>query len=306
MTGSVDNLTRDLVPRRSLQSAGLRRVHLSDVPVSGLSTAATSPGVTGWWLGQAGFALRHAGGTLLVDPYLSDSLAAKYAGTFFPHTRMHDSPVAPGDLRGIGLVLHSHAHTDHLDPWTVRSLLEHNDPRFVAPRARRDVALERHVPEQSLLAVTAGDELDLCGMRVVVVPAAHEEVTVDEAGDHVFLGYVLDVDGTRIYHSGDCAPYDGQAELLADLDVDVALLPVNGRDPVRSANGVPGNFTLEEAVRLCHEAGIPELVCHHFGLFAFNTVAPDSLHQRLSALAGDLAWTIPAVGAGFHITKDAA
>jgi L-ascorbate metabolism protein UlaG (beta-lactamase superfamily) len=268
--------------------------------------AGDHPGLRLWWLGQAGFALEAGGQRILIDPYLSNSLAAKYRGTIFPHERLHPAPVEPERLVGIGAVLHTHAHTDHLDPGTVRPLLDHNDPRFVAPRARRDVALERHVPADRLMAVTAGDELRLPGVRVSVVPAAHEELTVDAAGDHVFLGFVLDIDGTRIYHSGDCAPYDGQAELLAGLDVDVALLPVNGRDTLRRDNGVPGNFTLEEAVGLCREAGIPELVCHHFGLFDFNTVSPDSLHEGLNALAGDLAWTIPAVGAGFRITKDAA
>jgi L-ascorbate metabolism protein UlaG (beta-lactamase superfamily) len=306
MNGSIHDRTSELVPRVSQQSPGAHRVHLSDAPVSGLETAGTASGLSGWWLGQAGFALRHPAGTLLVDPYLSDSLGVKYAGTRFPHTRLHESPVAPANLRGIGLVLHSHAHTDHLDPWTVRGLLDHNDPSFVAPRARRDVALERHVPERRLLAVTAGDEIEVAGVRVLAVPAAHEELTVDAAGDHVFLGFVIEVGGTRVYHSGDCAPYDGQSDLLAALDVDVALLPVNGRDAWRRDNGVPGNFTVEEAVRLCQEAGIPELVCHHFGLFDFNTVPPASLCQRLSTVAGDLAWTIPAVGAGFHITKDAA
>ena len=75
--------TQDLVPRRSFQSEGLHRVHLSDVPVSRLRTAGTSASPTGWWLGQAGFAIRHSRGTLLVDPYLSDSLAVKYAGSRF-------------------------------------------------------------------------------------------------------------------------------------------------------------------------------------------------------------------------------
>ena len=45
------------------------------------------------WLGQAGFLVRHAGLRLLIDPYLSDHLARKYAGTEFPHTRMMPAPL---------------------------------------------------------------------------------------------------------------------------------------------------------------------------------------------------------------------
>jgi L-ascorbate metabolism protein UlaG (beta-lactamase superfamily) len=201
----------------------------------------------------------------------------------------------------VDLVLHTHAHTDHLDPLTVAGLLTHNQPRFVAPRARREVALSRGIPPYLLVEVAAGDVLELQGARVEVVPAAHEEITVDDAGDHVFVGYVVDVAGLRIYHSGDCVPYDGQAELLSTLDIDVALLPVNGRDPERLANGVPGNFTPTEAVQLCQDAGIPELLCHHFGLFDFNTVPPVELREQVRATASGLAWTIPAVGAGFEL-----
>jgi L-ascorbate metabolism protein UlaG (beta-lactamase superfamily) len=255
-----------------------------------------------WWLGQAGFALRHPGGRVLVDPYLSDGLAAKYAGRVYPHVRLHEAPVDPADLRDVDLVLHTHAHTDHLDPLTVRGLLAGNRPRFAAPRARRDVALERNVPVELLDAVDAGERIEVGGTAVTVVPAAHEELTRDDEGNHHFLGYVIEVGGVRLYHSGDCVPFAGQAELLAGLDVDVALLPVNGRDPERLANGVPGNFTVDEAVQLCRDAGIPELVCHHIGLFDFNTVAPAAVAGRLEQIAGDIAWTVPAVGAGFRIT----
>ena len=290
-----------LVPSRTWQSEGPHRVRPHRRPVP--TTGAQSSGVVHiWWLGQAGFLVEHPGGRLIVDPYLSDSLATKYAGQRYPHRRLPAAPVLPQRLHDVDLALHTHAHTDHLDPLTVAGLLTHNQPRFVAPRARREIALSRGIPAHLLVEVTAGDVLALEGARVEVVPAAHEVITVDDAGDHVFVGYVIDVGGVRVYHSGDCVPFAGQAELLAGLDVDVALLPVNGRDPERLANGVPGNFTVDEAVALCRAAGIPALVCHHFGLFDFNTVDPDELVTRLGEIGDGLSWTVPAVGAAFELS----
>jgi L-ascorbate metabolism protein UlaG (beta-lactamase superfamily) len=143
---------------------------------------------------------------------------------------------------------------------------------------------------------------EIAGVRLTAIPAAHEVITLDESGAHVFLGYVLEVDGVRIYHSGDCVPFDGQSSLLASLDIDVALLPVNGRDQHRLSNGVPGNFTADEAVALCRDAGIPALICHHFGLFDFNTVNPVELSARLEQIGSGLEWTVPAIGAGFHLS----
>jgi L-ascorbate metabolism protein UlaG (beta-lactamase superfamily) len=255
-----------------------------------------------WWLGQAGFAIEHTGRRLLIDPYLSDTLAVKYAGTVFPHTRLHPVPVDPRDVRDVMAVLHTHAHTDHMDPETIRSLQSMNRPFFFAPRARAKVALDRHIPEELLMPVTSGSSVGLDGgVTVTAVPAAHEELEFDANGDSVFLGYIVEIAGVRIYHSGDCTPYDGQAELLRSHHVDVALLPINGRDEYRKQNGVPGNFTVREAAALCQEANIPVLVGHHFGLFDFNTVGREDASRELGEVAGELQWTLPEVGRCYQI-----
>ena len=66
------------------------------------------PGVTFYWLGQAGFVIDAGPHRLLIDPYLSDTLAAKYAGTAYPHERMMAAPISPGELGHVDLVLVTH------------------------------------------------------------------------------------------------------------------------------------------------------------------------------------------------------
>ena len=79
-----------------------------------------------WWLGQSGFVIQWQGCYLLIDPYLSDSLTKKYAGTNKPHVRMTERVVAPEHLDFIDVVTSSHNHTDHLDAETLIPLLKAN------------------------------------------------------------------------------------------------------------------------------------------------------------------------------------
>jgi L-ascorbate metabolism protein UlaG (beta-lactamase superfamily) len=255
-----------------------------------------------WWLGQAGFAVRRDEVLVLIDPYLSDSLADKYRGRLFPHTRMVPVPVTPESISGVTAVLCTHGHTDHLDPWTTRGLLQQNRPTFVVPRAERVKALERGIPADLLVGTNAAERVEL-GASVVVepVPAAHEALAVNDAGDYHCLGYVVSIGGLRLYHSGDCAPYPGQAELLAGRGIDVALLPINGRDAYRLANGVPGNFTADEALALCEAAGIPLLVGMHWGMFDFNTVDPATVARTFEARASHVRWLLPEIGVGYRL-----
>src|SRR5438067_7493725 len=91
-----------------------------------------------WWLGQSGFLVKYAGGHLLSDPYLSDPLTRKYAGTDKPHVRMTERVIDPARLVFVNVVTSSHSHTDHLDPDTLGPLIRANpNLSLVIPEANR-------------------------------------------------------------------------------------------------------------------------------------------------------------------------
>ncbi len=230
------------------------------------------PGIV--WLGQAGFWIETGTHRILIDPYLSDSLARKYAGQQHDHRRLMPPPLLPDDLPAPDIVLVTHAHTDHMDSETLAPLARRvPDLPFVVPAARLDTARDRIGSDARLIAVDAGQILvPLPGLELTVLPAAHETLERDGDGCHHFLGYAVRSGGFCFYHSGDTIPFAGQLEMVRALAADIALLPVNGRDAYRLAAGIPGNFTLAEAVTLAHQARIPFLIPHHFGMFAFNTL----------------------------------
>ena len=238
-----------------------------------------------YWLGQAGFLIDGDGFRMLIDPYLSDSLAEKYRGTHFPHTRMMAAPLEPAALDRLDLVLCTHHHTDHMDPATLRPIAQRfPGVKFVVPAASIDEALKRSgAGIDRLIPVNALERIQvLRDCFVSPVASAHETVEVDGHGRHKWLGYVIEAAGVRLYHSGDCVPYEGLAAGVARHAPDLALLPVNGRDTQRSGNGVPGNFTLDEAIEIAKAAQASSLIAHHYGLFDFNTVSPESIDARIS------------------------
>jgi L-ascorbate metabolism protein UlaG (beta-lactamase superfamily) len=222
-----------------------------------------------WWLGQSGFLVAWQGRHVLLDPYLSDSLTRKYADTDKPHVRMTELVVDPARLDFVDAVTSSHAHTDHLDPDTLRAL-----PRvpIVAPAAHRSLVVERAGAEP--VGIDDGETVDVAGFSITAVPAAHEQIEYDAAGRTLHLGYVIRCGPYALYHAGDTIPYDDQAaRVRAVADIDVALLPINGRVPERR---VTGNLWGDEAAALAYAIGARLAVPMHFELFAFNTEPPDA------------------------------
>jgi L-ascorbate metabolism protein UlaG (beta-lactamase superfamily) len=223
-----------------------------------------------WWLGQSGLLIKTRAGTLVVDPYLSESLTAKYAGTQRPHVRMTECPLRGGDVPGVDLVLASHKHTDHLDRATLGPMLEASPGAVLAlPAALLDHAASIGLAADRLVGLGSGDVFERAGFRVRAVPSAHEALDTDAQGRHLYLGFVIEAEGLRLYHSGDSLAYDGLVEHLGPDPFDVLFLPINGRDPAR---GVPGNMTAAEAVGLAARVRPRFVVPHHYDMFTFNTV----------------------------------
>jgi len=257
------------------------------------------------WLGQAGFALRTAEALLLIDPYLSDSLAVKYRGREFPHLRMMPPPVEPNALTAVDWVLCTHGHGDHMDPGTLPAIAAASPRcRFLVPRAEIGRAEQLGLPGARTFGLDARERQPLDGrIEALAVAAAHETIETDDRGHCRYLGFVLRVGPLAIYHSGDTVPYDGLAENLASQRIELALLPVNGRDEHRRSRGVLGNMTLDEGAELCRTAGIPRMLAHHFGMFDFNTVAADELSRQAAGLPAPPRCIVPDVNTAYELSE---
>ena len=250
-------------------------------PLARLRDTPVPPGgVAASWLGQAGFILRTASTIALIDPFL-----APYEG------RRYESALAAGDARGVDLVLCSHEHVDHFDADSAPAIAEASPQAvFVVPTPIVDMVTESGVPADRVIGMQPGDPIELAGLSIRAVPAMHG-VTMDDAygfGEELsagairFLGFVIDADDVRLYHAGDTIHFAGMEEPLRDLAIDVAMLPINGRDAERESRGIIGNLSELEAAWLAKEIGVGTVVPMHYDMFARNRGYPEWLVESVS------------------------
>jgi L-ascorbate metabolism protein UlaG (beta-lactamase superfamily) len=198
---------------------------------------------------------------------------------------MTRAPLRGRELAMVDLVLCSHKHSDHMDPGTLPELLgASRDATLVVPRSLVEHATSLGVPRDRVIGIDSDESLESKGISIHAVAAAHERFETDDYGRHLYLGYVIELGGLRVYHSGDGLAYDGLAKRLVGSfgEFDVMFLPINGRDPAR---GVPGNMSAAEAVGLANAVGPRFVVPHHYDMFTFNTVPVSAFEDEVRSLA---------------------
>lgn len=238
-----------------------------------------------WWLGQSSFLLRLGDATVLVDPFLAPR-----------PDRLVPPPFAPDDAVGLDLVACTHDHLDHLDRESLAGIAAASPGASVlVPRPVVDDVVALGIPRERVVGAEPGEPVEVGSLTVHPLPACHgdsveEGYTFGRDGLVRFLGFVFEGNGVRVYHAGDTILYDGLARAVQDLAPDVALLPINGRDAEREAQGIVGNLDEREAAGLAAEAGVDLLVPMHWDMFASNPGSPARLldaarlHPRLSVL----------------------
>ena len=236
-----------------------------------------------WWLGQSGYAFNWRSHVLYVDLYLSEHLTAKYQDTEKPHIRITRAPLRGHHVPDAGLVLASHKHSDHLDPGTLPDLFAASPgARLLLPRSLVDHAAGLGLTPDRLIPADAGERHEWNGIAIEPIPSAHEGLDWTPEGGYPYLGFLIRFGPITVYHSGDTIPYEGLEERLRSADLDLAFLPINGRDARRQALGVPGNMTTDEAVDLASAVRPRVVIPHHYDMFTFNTADVRQFEAALS------------------------
>ena len=226
-----------------------------------------------WHIGQSGFVVRAGALTIVFDPHLHPSSSRTWA-----------PPFAGEALAGVDAVFCSHDHSDHLDATAVRGIAKASpNALFVVPPSAREKMEGIGVSGERLVLGSVDEDIPVAGVRVRTVPAAHGDRAdpiaecvweADPERGHRFVGFVVDCNGVRLYHAGDTTVYPGMVERLRELSIDVALIPINGRDWFRERRNIIGNTDHREAADLGHAIGARTIVPMHYDMFAGNPGYP--------------------------------
>jgi L-ascorbate metabolism protein UlaG (beta-lactamase superfamily) len=144
------------------------------------------------WLGHASFKLVGAKKTVFVDPF-----------------KLENTDKAD-------IICVTHAHFDHCSPEDLAKLQSEQTVVVAPPECREKI-------QGKMLAIQPGEKLEIDGVVIESLPAYNVNKKFHPK-DKEWMGYVITLDGVRIYHAGDTDRIPEMKEVKAD----VALIPVSG------------------------------------------------------------------------------
>ncbi len=197
------------------------------------------------WLGQAGLMFETSGKTVLVDPYLSDSVALVE-----PQNRRR----VPVDDRFFkvkpDIIILTHNHLDHTDPETLKHYLNSDSKVCVLAscNAWQNVRRLFNGPENNYVMFNRGTRWTEDGIQFEAVYAEHS--------DDAAIGVIIRAEGKVYYITGDTLYNKAVFEDLPNK-IDYVFLPVNGKG---------NNMNMADAKEFCEKIGAIAIPLH-CGLF---------------------------------------
>lgn len=219
------------------------------------------------WFGQSSYALKSASGVVvLIDPY-------------FPHVRPAEKfiyvepPVDEAEIPA-NYVLLTHDHSDHTCIETLgRVRLASPSARYIGPVESINHIAEAGIAQEQATVVSAGDEVQLGGISVNAVyakPPGGDPDAGIQPPDVTHLGYVVDLEGVRLYFSGD--PINTFAEHDDLVDAVRALGPVVGFFTTHPSEGEFPFFDGSQA--MARKVGVRMAVPAHYQCFVKRNYDP--------------------------------
>lgn len=199
-----------------------------------------------------------SGKTIRIEPLIHASLRITFGDMEIevdPVGKMGDRTTDYSKFPKADLILVTHEHYDHLDPDAIKTLSKADTVVIANPNSAKILGYGKVMKNGDKL--TLGD-----GVEIEALPAyntsADKQQFHPKGRDN---GYVLTLDGMRIYIAGDTEPLPEMKELK---DIDIAFLPCN----------LPYTMTPEQFIEAAEVIKPKVVYPYHFGTTDLSSITP--------------------------------
>jgi L-ascorbate metabolism protein UlaG (beta-lactamase superfamily) len=247
------------------------------------------------WLGHATVLLKLDGFTILTDPVLFNRVGLDLRLFTVGIKRLIAQPLDTGRLPKIDLVLLSHAHMDHFDLPSLRTL-ENKATSVVTAWATTD--LLRPDRWRSVRELRWGQSANVNGAAVRAIEVNHWGARMRSDRWRGYNGYVLDTGRRRVLFAGDTASTDAFRQVRSSRGIDLAVMPIGAYNP-----WIRYHCTPEQAWRMGNDARAEYFLPIHHQTFALSREPRTEPIERFVAAAGSTPdrVVLHAIGAEFHL-----
>lgn len=207
------------------------------------------------WVGHASFLIQTPEHSILIDPNWAKWLKV-IKRIKHPGMEIHDLPA-------IDLVLVTHAHFDHLDRRSLRTVAR--DQPIIVPEHVGNLVHDlgfNHVQE-----LRAWQSFQLGSLKITLTPAKHWGARVLHDNHRGFGGFLIEYEGRSILHCGDSSYFEGFREIGEKANVEIALLPIGAYDAPTKRDA---HMNPEQALQAFVELKAATMVPMHFGTFRLS------------------------------------
>lgn len=229
------------------------------------------------WLGHASVLLRLGGMNILADPVFSHRIGPRIGPVTMGLSRLCPLPAGRAQLPPIDLILITHAHFDHLDKPTLRSLASRDTTVITARRTKR--LIPRGFGR--VMEVDWEEEVDLGPLSVGTLRPAHWGARTAVDRRRGFNSYFLHDRANSVLVAGDTAFTDA-FDTLAKRCPTLAAMGIGSYEPWEHAHATP-----EQAWAMFSAAKARHLLPIHHSTFPLGDEHPAEPMTRLLAAAGD-------------------
>lgn len=179
------------------------------------------------WYGQAAVRIDNGEQIIFIDPYqLSSELKAD-------------------------VILITHSHKDHLSIPDIKRIAE-EETQFVCPYDCEEILKQEGF--ENITAVSPGDIINIDGTEIEAVRMYNLVKTQYHPMENNWTGFIIDVEGTRIYHAGDTE----RIPEMKSIECDIAMLPLGQTYTMNS---------VDEAAEAALDTGADIAIPIHYGMY---------------------------------------